>query len=234
MIRFTSEDGNPVVVAETKGYGIYLDNDSLSDLAKGDASRRQRFVGALHAKGTLLFSLANAIEVAGPQGASAGAVRAFLDSIGPHWIPLALNPWEVMRREQAGFTAEAAVSTKFMETYFQQRAYDQSQFSAVLDLSAEAFFCLGAVVDWAHDHRDQIRADSVRIDDALRARLEDLRADYERNPASLGRGDDPKKLRDLKAAVDAHRRSGVVRSFGIQPTISAVPPRRSVVGTTRP
>ena len=185
MIRITSEAGNPVIIAETKGYGIYLDNDSLIDLATGNASRQKRFVDALQAKATLLFSWANAIELAGPQGASAQAVRAFLDNIGPHWIPLQLNPWEVMKREEAGLATEAAVSVKFMEVYFQRRAYDMARSSAVLDLTPAAFFRLGAVVDWVHEHRDQIRADSEAIDDELRALLEKRRADYEKNPASL-------------------------------------------------
>lgn len=185
MIRFRSEHGNVEVVAETKGYGIYLDNDSLIELAKGDASRQKRFVDALQAKGTLLFSWANAIEVAGPQGRSAKAVRAFLDSIGPHWIPLELNPWEVMKREKAGLGPNAPVSTKFMEAYFQQRLYDMAQSKKVLDLTPETFFQLGAVVDWVHEYRNKICAAAAKIDNKLRALLEKRRADYEKNPASL-------------------------------------------------
>ena len=52
MYRITIENGNVVVVAETEGYGIYLDNDSLIDLAKGSAARQKRFVAALQAKAT--------------------------------------------------------------------------------------------------------------------------------------------------------------------------------------
>jgi len=189
LIRFTSENGTPVVVAETEGAGIYLDNDSLIALAmKEPASLRKRFVEALHTKATLLFSWTNAIEVAGPQWASStDAVRAFLDSIGPHWIPLALNPWDVARREAAGLAAQAAVSESFMENYFKDRTYDLSQGNRVLDLSAEAFFRLGAVVDWVQERREKIRADAVRIDDELRTTLAALRADYERDAASLDR-----------------------------------------------
>ena len=185
MIRFTSEKGNPVIVAETKGFTVYLDNDSLIDLSAGCASRRNRFVDALRAKGTLLFSWANAVEVAGPEGASADAVRTFLDSIGPHWVPLELNPWEVMKKEEAGLGVEAAVSKSFMQAYFQERAHDLWQGTAVLDLSADAFFRLGTVVDWVHEHRDKIRADAARIDDELRATLEALRVNYERDANSL-------------------------------------------------
>jgi len=91
MIRFVVAEEGRDIVAETQGYGVYLDNDSLVDLAKRCEPRRRRFVGALRAKGTLLFSWANAAEIAGPQGDSADAVRAFLDSIGPHWVPLESN-----------------------------------------------------------------------------------------------------------------------------------------------
>lgn len=186
MIRFTSEDGKPVIVAETKGCGVYLDNDSLIDLAKGSTSRRQEFVHALQRKGTLLFSWANAVELAGPQGASADAARAFLDSVGPHWIPLELDPWTVVEREKAGLTAQAAVSCKFMEAYFQERTSPLPQAgSEVLDLSPGTFFRLGVVLDWVQENRDCIRQKAVQIDGALQERLKKLRADYKGDPKSL-------------------------------------------------
>lgn len=188
MIRFTSEEGTPICVAELKGLGIYLDNDSLIDLATGCARRRQRFVEALQRGGTLLFSWINAVEVAGPQGETASAVRAFLDSIGPYWLPLAGNPWTVVEREESGLTAQAPVSERFMKAYFEERAYDLSPGgTGVLDLSPETFFRLGAVLDWVQENRESIRQDAVRLDNALRDRLKQLRADYERDPASLDR-----------------------------------------------
>jgi hypothetical protein len=180
VIRFESESGNPAVIAETRGYGIYLDNDSISELATRRASRRARFVDALLEKGTLLFSWANAIEVS-----SATDVRTFLDSIGPCWVPLELNPWKVAKREAAGLTEQAVVSTSFMQAYFAERAYDLSHGNSVLDLSSESFFRLGALVEWVHERRDKIRADATRIDNALRERLATLRAEYERDPALL-------------------------------------------------
>ena len=196
MIRFESESGNPAVIAETRGYGIYLDNDSISELATGRASRRERFVDALLAKGTLLFSWANAIEVS-----SARDVRTFLDSIGPCWVPLELNPWKVAKREAAGLTEQAVVSNSFMQAYFEDRAHDLSQGSPVLDLSSETFFRLGAVVEWVHEHRDKIRADATRIDDALRERLATLSAEYERNPASLNQALPPAQFTEQAPAT---------------------------------
>jgi hypothetical protein len=196
VIRFESDSGNPAVIAETRGYGIYLDNDSISELATGRASRRERFVDALLAKGTLLFSWPNAIEVS-----SARDVRTFLDSIGPCWVPLELNPWKVAKREAAGLTEQAVVSTSFMQAYFADRAHDLSQGTSVLDLSSEPFFRLGALVEWVHERRDTIRADATRIDNALRERLATLRAEYERNPASLDQALPPSQFTEQAPAT---------------------------------
>lgn len=188
MIRFLTEDGKLICDAKVKGYGIYLDTDSLMDLAEREASRRQRFVEALQRGGTLLFSWTNAIELAGPQGASASAVQAFLDSLGPHWIPLELNPWKVIDRERAGIVEQAPVSEWFMKAYAKERAHDLSvEGGKVLDQSAEAFFRLGAVVSWVQKKRDSIRQHALRVAQALRDRLKQLRANYENDPASLDR-----------------------------------------------
>jgi hypothetical protein len=188
MVRFTIESDGLVCDAKVEGYGVYLDNDSLIDLAKGSASRQQGFVDALRRGGTLLFSWTNSIEVAGPQGASSAAVRDFLDSVGPHWVPLELSPWESVDKERAGLTSQAPVSESFMRAYFHERAYELSpEGTNVLDLSAEVFFRLGAVVDWVQENRDSIERDKTRIAQAFRERLAQLRADYENDQASLDR-----------------------------------------------
>jgi len=186
MIRFTSENGIPVCVTEVKNrFGVYLDNDSLIELAKGTASRRQRFVDSLRQGGTLLFSLTNAADITGPQGASADAVRAFLDTVGAYWVPLELNPYTVADREKEGLIDRAPVSEGFMEAYFTRRAYDLSPGGTkVLDLS-ETFFRLGAVLDWAQEERDAIRNDARHIDQALRDRVTQTRIEYEKDPISL-------------------------------------------------
>ncbi|MEE8120742.1 MAG: hypothetical protein V3T55_04395 [Anaerolineales bacterium] len=187
MIRFTTtEDGKQICEAELKDrVGVYLDNDSLIELANGQESRRQRFIGALRRGGTLLFSWTNAAEIAGPQGASARAVSAFLDSVGPYWVPLELNPWRVVEKEQAGAVERAAVSEHFMTVYVKERIYNLSREGKFIDLSDERFFRLGEVVEWAHNDRDTIRQNARDIDQALRERLEQLRAEYESNPTSL-------------------------------------------------
>ncbi|MEE8224908.1 MAG: hypothetical protein V3R42_04230 [candidate division NC10 bacterium] len=188
MIRFTGENGNLEIVAETRGYNVYLDNDSVIDIANGSAPRRQRFVNALRSKGTLLFSWANAVEIAGPQGRSADAVRAFLDSVGPAWVPLESNAWEVAWREAAGLTSGVAVSEHFMRVYFEERAAALlPEGGPVDDLPSGSFFRLGAVLDWVQQNREEVRTYSDPLDDALGGRLGQLGAEYARDTSSLDR-----------------------------------------------
>ncbi len=187
MIRFTTDEGVPTCVADLAGrVGVYLDNDSLIEFAKGDASLRQRFVSAVRQRGRLLFSFTNAIEVSGPTGASATAVRDFLDSIGACWIPLALNPWQVADREAAGLGAQAVVSENFITAFFKERAYQLSPAgAAILDLSPDKFFRLSAVVDWAQQDRSGIKQRALNIDEALRNRIAEERKAFKADPASL-------------------------------------------------
>jgi hypothetical protein len=103
MMKFVAKEDELTCVAELSGcFGVYLDTDSLIELATGAVLRRQRFVDALLRGGDLLFSFTNAVEIAGPQGTTATAIRSFLDSVRSHWIPLELDPWKVVRREATG------------------------------------------------------------------------------------------------------------------------------------
>lgn len=189
MIRFTVQDGKLYCVTDVRGRAaVYLDNDSIIELSKGPAPRRERFVAAIRTRGTLLFSLTNAAEIGGPKGASADAVREFLNSLGNCWAPLELNPWRVIERERQGELERAPISEHFVISYFQQRAYDKSpEGSTVLDLSADSFFQLGAVLDWAHEPGAEVTDEATAMDETLRGCLASVREDFDKDPASLDR-----------------------------------------------
>jgi len=188
VIRFVVAGDGPEVIAETRGYGVYLDNDALVELARRCPSRRRRFADALRAKGTLLFSWANAVEIAGPQGDSADAVRVFLDSIGSHWVPLESNAWKVEEKEDSGQTTRAAVSERFMGSYFEERSGELlPNGGSVDDLPPDDFFRLGAVLNWVHEKRDMVRGYGGELDAALQSRLQHLRTEYDRDATSLDR-----------------------------------------------
>jgi len=187
MIKFTTDNGVISCVAEIKNrYGVYLDNFALKDLAKGSASRRDRFIKALHFRGTLLFSEANALEIAGPQGDSALAIRSFLDSIDHYWVPLRMDSWEIVAREEAGLSTGAPISEQFLGGFFQERTAELSQLDGVLlDLSAVNFFKLSAVLNWMQKDRDYYRTFGPNIDGHLQDLLRLCRAEYEKNPLYL-------------------------------------------------
>jgi len=193
MMRIIFRDGEVYGEAELKGrIAVYLDNDSIIDLSKGPAGRRDRFLAAIERGGTLLFSLTNAVEVAGPQGASAVAVEAFLDGIGPRWVPLELSPWKTVRKEQDGAGPQSPVSKEFIAGFVPDRMYEMSpEGSKILDLSPETFFKLSAVVRWSRKRRaewpPEEPSESERLDECLRECIAAHRADFERDPASLYR-----------------------------------------------
>lgn len=114
-------------------------------------------------------------------------MRALLDSVGPNWVPLESNAWEVGRREEAGHTSGVAVSERFMKAYFKERLAEPLLESGVLDLSSQSFFRLGVVLDWVQENRATIRRYGGQLDEVLRGRLEQLRTEYDRNPGSVDR-----------------------------------------------
>ena len=189
MIKFTPEKDELICVAELNGrIGVYLDNDSLIELARGLRPRRQRFLDALLMGGDLLFSYTNAVEIAGPQGDTVTAIRSFLDDVGSHWTPLELNPWKVVRREASGILGQAPVSESFMKAYCEERIHDLSPTrNKVLEMSPDSFFRLGAVLGWVQEHRDDIRSQATEIDHKFVSLLKQLRDDYDRNPLALDR-----------------------------------------------
>ena len=135
---------------------VYLDTDSLQELAKRSAPRRRRFVEALRRRGSLWFSEASAVELGALQGRSAQAAQELLSSVGNCWVPLEMSPWIVAQREDAGLGLKAGISEWFVDTYAKQRLSDQSG-AAIVSMCSETFFDLGEVVAWSQKERGDIR-----------------------------------------------------------------------------
>jgi hypothetical protein len=184
MIRATASLEGPLFSfnATVSGLAVYLDNWAVIELARGDPSRRRRFVETLRSGGDLLFSVTNAAELSGPQGNSANIVRNFLNEIGPHWFPVELDPFEVVKREQNGDTSAGhCICKRFMKDYFADQFRDCTPASGrIIDLSQDALR-LGPVMDWVGPQRDSIRQGSADFDDALIKRIIGYRAEYLKN-----------------------------------------------------
>ena len=180
-------DGLPVIVAKLEGVAVYLDNWAIIELANGDPKRRERFVKALKACGSLMFSFTNSIELGEAEGQPSERVRAFLDEVGAHWLPIELNPWTVMNREVRGQTnPPPCISLRFIETFARDRMYEQSPGgSKLVDLSPENFFKLTSVMKWANAKKDETRKDTDEIDATLIKRVTEEHAEHKKDTTHL-------------------------------------------------
>jgi hypothetical protein len=68
MISLTANFNGLKFNATVVGMALYLDNFALINLAKHDPIRRKRFLDVVHSGADLLFSVSNAVDLAGPQG----------------------------------------------------------------------------------------------------------------------------------------------------------------------
>jgi hypothetical protein len=168
-----------IFTASANGLRVYLDNWAVIELAKHDSPRRARFVAAICKGGDLLFSSTNAAELIGPKGQSFEAVKVFLDQLGPHWIPVELNPFKVKERERNGMGLESCISKDFMTAYFRNRVARCTPGSGeIIDMS-DNFFKLSSVVDWVAQDKS-IRKKSEEFDDLLKG-IRERQVEYERN-----------------------------------------------------
>lgn len=180
MLETVSKSADNVTIRATvRGVGVYLDNHSLIDLAKGDPARRTAFLDCLHAGADLLFSPTNAAEIIGPQAGSSQAVRALLDDIGPHWFPIeGIDVVSVTDREAAGADRGAAcMSSLFLRHFFAGR-HIQLYGEQRLELVQPEFFRLGFVLDWLVPQRADIRQEMSNFDAVLGDRIAKLAHAY--------------------------------------------------------
>jgi hypothetical protein len=185
MVGLTADFNGLKFNASVSGIAIYLDNYALIDLAKHDPIRRQRFLDLIHSGADLLFSVANAIDLAGPQGRSRNLVRQFLNDIGPHWYPVELDVTEVVNREIKGAVpGESCLSKRFMKDYFVDRLRRIEKSVPIIDLSAK-FFRLGSVLDWVGEQRDSIQQGKIDLDTALTNKIRGYRSQFEQTPEFL-------------------------------------------------
>jgi hypothetical protein len=186
MIRATANADGLTFHASVSGPVVSLDNWAFINLAKGDPSRRQRFLGAIHSGVDLLFSVTNAAELSGPQGRSVDVVRAFLDEIGPRWFPAKHDATEVVKLEIEGKAPDAVcIDQHFLKSYVADllRPYTPGC-GKVIGLSDD-FFRLGPIMDRVGPQRESIYKSSASFDELLKNKMRAVRALSKRDPLLL-------------------------------------------------
>jgi hypothetical protein len=188
MIRVKSTESVPLLFdVAVQGPAIYLDNFALIELSKDrPINRRGRFLAALEAcRGSLLFSGTNAVEGSLSMGISSSRLRAFLNQFGPRWAFIESNPFKVMEREANGADHTPCLSIDRMHAFFQDRKSEVATTGGLIDLSATAFFQLGAVLDWLKPQRAILMSRAVELDEAVVKLVRKTRLEYDADPRSL-------------------------------------------------
>lgn len=169
------------------GLVVFLDNFAIKELAKGNPARRKRFIAALDRGVEVMFSIANAAELSGPQDKSFDNMRAFVDEIGPHWFPVELDPHICIDRERklndlAACCFSESLLKVFAATYIKKFNINIADLPRVLPAD---FFRLGLFMDWLAPQRQEIIESKKLFDTKLKNQIVEHRAKYENDPLWL-------------------------------------------------
>jgi hypothetical protein len=174
--------------ASVDGLAVYLDLFAVKELAKGDPARRKRFISLLDRGVEILFSVANAAELSGPQGASFDKMRAFLDDIGPRWFPVEFDPYVCIQRERELKDPLTCCFSERLLKAFTATEIRQSTSIKIDELPTSLppdFFRLGLFMEWLAPQRQDIRARKRELGRRLKDEIMEHRAKHEKDQSWL-------------------------------------------------
>jgi hypothetical protein len=104
VILHLDADGNGEFELIAEAPLIYLDHWALR-LFASEPGRRAHFLEAFRTRGTLMISVMNADEIARTTlDETAGELRSLMDGIGPHWLPMTVDPMRIIDAEMGNTT----------------------------------------------------------------------------------------------------------------------------------
>jgi hypothetical protein len=124
------------------------------------------------------------MDLAGPQYYSKTSAQAFLNRAGARWLPVALNPWQVMRRELGHEPYEVGhpvISQTFLMGFFKERMSEPPV--GVWD--TDGLFRLGRSIDYVHDERLKVLADLNALKQVAAGEVALMEREYRRDPSLL-------------------------------------------------
>lgn len=133
------ENGQKFVVTTTiRPPAIYLDHWAIRNISS-NPELMGRFLSFFQTKGTLLFSLANVLDISQTQGESLERIKVFLEKVGLNWFPIEFNPSKVIAAEEqyqpGGPAPFFAVS--FLEMYYPNIHGRELTLRTIVDLAYE-------------------------------------------------------------------------------------------------
>jgi hypothetical protein len=177
MVTWTRVGDDYHFIVESEHPLIYLDHWAIRRLSER-AQLEDRFFAAFKHRGTVMFSLMNVTEIArdaSPQRAT--EIRRFLERLGPHWVPMTIDPMRLIDAEDRGKTPDGVhpcVSAGFLsDPKFAQRLTTGAvSLAHVVDLTRGA-------------DGDAIRHDTSRQAAELVKSLQEWRDGHETDPGAL-------------------------------------------------
>jgi len=127
---------------------VYLDHCALRGISS-DSTALERVRKTFEARGTLMFSIVNMLEMAANRGRSYDQLRALLDALGPYWVPSDIDPDRVLRNELSG--------SVMPKSFFPPL----DVFGHIFRALPEGTFSLGTALDKLHDADFRNRAPGV-------------------------------------------------------------------------
>src|SRR5581483_355012 len=176
------------LTASTNGPTVFLDIFAIKELAKGDPERRRRFIAMLDRGVEVMFSVANAAELSGPQGSSFDKMREFLDEIGPRWFPMEFDPYICLERERDKKDPTTCCFSDRLLKVFTATHIRRSPNIKIEDLPEALpadFFRLGLFMEWLAPQRQNIIEGKAQMGERLKDQILAHRAKYERDASWL-------------------------------------------------
>jgi hypothetical protein len=153
---------------------IYMDTWALN-LFSRDQPLRDRFLQVFQDRGTLLISVMLATEIGANVAAERPELRSFLDVIGPHWVPLTIDPFAVMAAQDQPGSTHGCISVGFINDakFSAKLKAGELSLASMVDLTrgadgaqlkAETDKSTAEMVDGVAHHREQHAKDSKYLD----------------------------------------------------------------------
>jgi hypothetical protein len=153
---------------------VYMDMWAL-DLFSKDPALKKRFLDLFKDRGTLLISVMLAMEIGSHTGAERPELRGFLDAIGPHWAPMTIDPFAVIKAQESPGSTPGCVSTALInDAKFSKRLRSGNlSLGSVVDLTrgqdgvllkAETDQGTKVMVDGVAHHREEYGKDPGYLD----------------------------------------------------------------------
>jgi len=172
MFRYLSDDQIQVSIRPPL---IYLDHCAIRGISS-DPANSARLKKIFEARGTLMFSVINMIEMAANSGRSYDQIRTMLDALGPYWVPSDVDPGRVDYNEKRGavmpksfFPPLTIFAWGRLSTSSTTKTFGFAYHKSSTEQNSSSFSATRELTTWPVEHFSQLARPSIRCSGSKRA-----------------------------------------------------------------